>query len=113
MQADTLKKAAGPILKKLTALENDLIQTRSHAHEDPLNYPVKLNNKLTELASAAGSDFAAPTQQEYDVFRELSQKVDARLNALHQLVQNDLPRFNALVKKLDIPAVALPGKAGK
>ncbi len=111
--ADTLKKVAGPILKKLTALENDLIQTRSHAHEDPLNYPVKLNNKLTELASAAGSAYAAPTQQEYDVFKELSQKVDARLNAFHQLVQKDLPRFNAMVKKLDIPAVALPGKAGK
>ncbi len=104
-QRDTLQKTAAPLLKKLNAIENRLIQTRSHAHEDPLNYPVMLNNKLTELASAAGSSFHAPTQQEYEVFDMLSKKIDAQLQALHPLLTNQLQKFNALVRALRVPAV--------
>ncbi len=102
---DTLQKVARPLLKQLDIIENRLIQTRSHAHEDPLNYPVKLNNKLTELASAAGSSYHAPTQQEYEVFDMLSKKIDAQLRMLHPLLTNGLRKFDALVQALHVPAV--------
>ena len=105
---DTLRKTAAPLLKKLTEIENRLIQTRSHASEDPLNYPVKLNNKLTELASAAGSSYNAPTRQEGELFVELSQKVDRQLDRLHALLEGPLQQFNGLVKKLKVPPVYIP-----
>ncbi len=110
---DTLKTAAKPLLKKLTDIENRLMQTKSHASEDPLNYPVKLNNKLASLASAAGSSFNLPTKQEYEVFDELSGKVDAQLKILRPLLTHQLQKFNALVKSLRVPVVYVPAGKGK
>ncbi len=105
---DTLKAAAKPLLKKLTGIENRLMQTKSHASEDPLNYPVKLNNKLASLAATAGSSYHLPTQQEYQVFAELSRKTDAQLKLLQPLLHEQLQKFNALVKSLQVPVVYVP-----
>ena len=102
---DTLRSFARPLLKKLTTIEDNLIQSKSHASEDPLNYPVKLNNKLASLAAAVGSSYNLPTKQEYEVFTELSKKVDAQLDRLHPLLQKQLQQFDSLVKSLHVPAV--------
>ena len=110
---DSLKKVSKPLLKKLTGIENRLMQTKSHASEDPLNYPVKLNNKLAALASTAGSSYNSPTKQEYEVFDELSGQVDAQLKILHPLLTNQLQKFDTLVKSLHVPAVYVPDGKGK
>ncbi len=110
---DTLKAVAKPLLKKLTIIENRLMQTKSHASEDPLNYPVKLNNKLASLASTAGSSFNPPTRQEYKVFDELSGQVDAQLRILRPLLTKKLHEFDRLVKSLHVPAVYVPDGKGK
>lgn len=102
---DTLKAVAKPLLKELTGIENRLMQTKSHASEDPLNYPVKLNNKLAALASVAGSSYNQPTKQEYEVFDELSGRVDTQLKILRPLLTHQLQKFNTLVKSLDVPVV--------
>ena len=48
---------------KLTAVEEELYQTRNQANEDPLNYPIKLNNKLAALANVVASTDTVPTRQ--------------------------------------------------
>jgi photosystem II stability/assembly factor-like uncharacterized protein len=93
------------ISSKLTAVEEELIQTRIRSSQDALNYPIKLNNKLAALMSTIGSADARPTQQQYEVFRDLSARVDRELNRLQAILQEDLPRFNRLVRELDIPAL--------
>jgi len=102
---DTLNAVAKPLLRKLTIIENRLMQTKSHASEDPLNYPVKLNNKLAALASTAGSSYNPPTKQEYEVFDKLSEQVAAQLKLLHPLLNEQLQKFNMLVKSLHVPVV--------
>lgn len=72
---------------KLTEIENVLMQTKSHANEDPLNYPIRLNNKLAALAGEVGRDFGAPTRQDQEVYTELAAQVDKQLQALKPLLQ--------------------------
>lgn len=110
---DTLKAVAKPLLKKLTGIENSLMQTKSYASEDPLNYPVKLNNKLASLASTASSSYNLPTKQEYQVFAELSNQVDEQLRILHPLLHEQLQKFDALVKSLHVPVVYVPADKGR
>ncbi len=107
---DTLKKAAMPLIKKLNKIENALMQVKSHASEDPLNYPVKLNNKLAALAASVGTSYHHPTKQDYEVFDYISKKVDIQLNALRPLLEQNLKSFNDLVDSLHVPAVYLPKK---
>lgn len=102
-----LKKTAKPILDSLTTIEHNLIQVKAHAVEDPLNYPIKLNNKLAALATTISSSFNRPTKQEYEVFKELSGKVDKQFNRLKPIINNEVPKFNRKVKSMNIPAVYL------
>ena len=58
-----LKDQATSIGKKLTAVEEELIQTKIRSSQDALNFPIKLNNKLAALASTVDGSDDAPTMQ--------------------------------------------------
>jgi hypothetical protein len=97
---------------KMTAVEEELYQTKNQSSQDPLNYPIRLNNKLAAVSGVVGSADAAPTEQSITVFQELQAKIDAQLLKLEQIMKNDLPSFNKAVKDQDLPAVIVKGRAG-
>ena len=94
--------------KKLTAVEEALYQTKNRSSQDPLNYPIRLNNKLAALAGSVGSADAAPTEQAYAVYDELKAQIDAELQTLERVLAEDVPAFNRLVREKEIPAVRVP-----
>jgi hypothetical protein len=99
--------AAEELKKKLTAIEEELYQTKNRSEQDPLNYPIRLNDKLGYLAGVVASATAAPTDQSYAVWEDLSAKVDAQLAKLKDVLSSDLAAFNTLVREQNIPAVVL------
>jgi photosystem II stability/assembly factor-like uncharacterized protein len=92
----------------LTEIEDELTQSRSKAHEDPLNFPIKLNNKLAALAGVVASADAAPTQGAQGVFADLSGRVDLQLGQLREVLAAELADFNAAVRETDLPPVVVP-----
>jgi hypothetical protein len=103
--------AAEALEKKLTTVEETLYQTKNQSSQDPLNFPIRLNNKLAALARAVDGADAAPTDQSYAVYDDLAAKIDAQLAALAQVLKDDLARFNQLVRERDVPAVVDTTKA--
>jgi len=99
--------AGETLLKKLTEIEGVLIQSKSKSGQDPLNYPILLDNKIAALARVVASADARPTDQAYQVFKELSSKASAQMGLLKLIIKRDLPEFNKLVRKKDIPAIIL------
>ena len=89
----------------LAAIEGRIYQVRNQSRQDPLNYPIMLNNKLAALAGVVESAEAAPTQQDYAVFNDLSQQLDRELAALEQLLDRELPALNVMLERAHIPAV--------
>ncbi|MGH7472152.1 MAG: hypothetical protein ACRENP_29735, partial [Longimicrobiales bacterium] len=79
---------------KLSRVEEELYQVRNQSNQDPLNYPIKLNNKLAALLGAVEGVEGRPTAQSSEVFRELSARLDQQLNWLTQIFTQDVPRFN-------------------
>ena len=71
--------AAKALDQKLTAVEEALYQTKNRASEDPLNFPIKLNNKLAHVLSVVQSSDNQPTQQSYMVYEDLATQVNARV----------------------------------
>ena len=92
---------------KLSAVEEELYQTKNQSSQDPLNFPIKLNNKLAALGSIVASADAQPTEQSYTLYEELASKIDAQLRQLNQVMTTDLKAFNNLVRASDIPAVII------
>ncbi|TET67356.1 MAG: glycosyl hydrolase [Candidatus Aminicenantes bacterium] len=98
------------IKKKLQEVEDVLIQSKSKSGQDPLNFPILLDNKIAALASVVASTDARPTDQSYEVFKELSAKADEQIQKLNKILEVDVPVFNKLVQDAGIPAILVRSK---
>ncbi len=107
-----VSEAAKDLIKKMTAVEEDLYQTKNRASEDPLNFPIKLNNKLAHLLGVVANSEFQPTAQSNMVYEDLATQVNARLKTLNGLMTTELGAFNKLVRESGVPAVEAPEKAG-
>jgi len=101
----TIVDAAKALDKKMTAVEEVLYQTKNKSPQDPLNYPIRLNDKLAGVASSADSGDFAPTAQQRAVYDQLVQQIDAELAKLKEVWEKDVPALNKLVKESDVPAI--------
>ncbi len=90
---------------KMTAIEEELYQTKNQSSQDPLNFPIRLNNRLAALASIVASADSPPTEQSVALYDELAAQIDAQLQKLNGLMATDLKAFNRLVREQEIPAV--------
>ena len=106
-QSKPINDAGTALNKKLTTIEEALYQTKNQSSQDPLNFPIRLNNKLAALAGVVGGAEAAPTAQSYAVYDELAAAIDAELAKLSQIMKTDVPAFNQLVRDQNIPAVVV------
>jgi hypothetical protein len=98
---------AKTLTAEMTAVEEALYQTKSRASEDPLNFPVKLNNKLAALLADLESADAQPTSAEGQVYESLATEINAQLKAWSQIMDVKIPTFNKDVKEADVPAVTI------
>ena len=101
----TISDAAKSLNGKMTAIEEELYQTKNQSSQDPLNYPIRLNNKLAALGGVVSSADTAPTEQSYAVYEDLVGKINVQLQKLDGVMKTDLPAFNALVREQNVPAV--------
>jgi Sortilin, neurotensin receptor 3, len=106
----TIAAASKTLAAKLTSIEEALYQTKNKSSQDPLNYPIRLNNKLSSLASVVESADAAPTDQSLAVYQELAGQIDAELAKLKTAIDVDLAEFNRRVREQNVPAVVVKEK---
>ncbi len=109
-QKDTMKDVldkAKSIQDAMRTIEETLYQTKNRSGQDPLNFPIRLNNKLAHLNSLAGQGNFRPTDQMIAVKNELTAQIDEQLRALDKIFKEEIPAFNALVKAKNIDAVIL------
>ena len=87
---------------KLTVVEEAIYQVKNRSGQDPLNFPIKLNNKIAHLQGVIEGADAKPTDQTYAAFKELSGELQTELDKLKETVDRDVPTVNKLIagKKL-------------
>ncbi|MBT3383336.1 MAG: glycosyl hydrolase [Prolixibacteraceae bacterium] len=95
------------ITKKLDKIEKELYQTKNRSSQDPLNFPIKLNNKLAAVGSAVASSNFGPTDQEYEVKEELTKAIDVQLNMFNEIKDKEIPKLNKMIWEAKIPAIQL------
>ena len=66
-----INDAGANLNKNLTAIEEALYQTKNQSSQDPLNFPIRLNNKLAALGGVVAGAETAPTDQSYAVYAAL------------------------------------------
>ena len=102
-----VKKMADSITKQLTSIEETLYQTKAKSFQDVLNYPIRLNDKLSGVYDAANSGYFAPSKQVQDVYTELARQADKELENLKKVNTESIPAFNQLVREKSLPVIKI------
>ncbi|HEY7127048.1 MAG TPA: hypothetical protein VH540_24135 [Ktedonobacterales bacterium] len=106
--AEAVTEAGKTLKEKLTALEEELIQTKAKSRQDTLNYPIKLNTRFAFLGYAVSSAEAAPTRQSQQLYEELAGKLAGYQKQLQELIETDVAAFNNRIRELAVVAVLPP-----
>ncbi len=104
-EADSAKALGRRIVRDLTEVEEALYQTQNRSGQDPLNYPIRLNNRLSALVGTVASGDYPPTEQAEMVRLEVTTLIDNELARLRRIFEQDVAAYNAAVRSLAIPAV--------
>ncbi len=110
--APRLRRNADALLRAMAAVEEEVYQVRNQSSQDPLNFPIRINNKIAALSGVAASGPYRPTDQTIAVFNEVSAMLKVQTDRLERILREDLARFNRQVQgaRLDpiVPSTELP-----
>ena len=98
---DLIEKAK-VMKEKLGEVEKALYQTKNRSRQDPLNFPIKLTNKLGHLNSLVSIGDFPPTEQDIAVKNELTAKINKELQIFNEVISSELKEFNKGFNELNL-----------
>ena len=97
-----LLEKAEQLSEQLSEIENALYQTKNRSNQDPLNFPIKLTNKLAHLNSLVGMDDFPPTTQDIEVRNMLTAEINSELEKFDSLLDQEIQEFNKEFNVMDL-----------
>ncbi|MCP4977024.1 MAG: glycosyl hydrolase [Maribacter sp.] len=101
-QTKELVEKAKKMKESLATVEKALYQTKNRSGQDPLNFPIRLNNKLGHLNSLVAIDDFPPTEQDIAVKNELTGQINDQLEAFDAVLDKELKEFNTAFNTLKL-----------
>ena len=108
---DNLMDRAGSIADTLTAIEEKLMQTQNESHQDPLNFPPRLDNQYAYLYGYVAGPDGPPADGARERLADLNEQWLPLRDRLHTVLDTDVERFNERVRALDSEPVFVPVSA--
>ena len=102
-----IKQQADTIKKQMTVIEEALHQTKAKSGQDVLNFPIRLDDKISGLYDFASSGNSAPAKQVKDAFVELAGQADVQLNNLKKIMDVDVVKFNEMIREKALPFIGI------
>ena len=99
------ESSANALESQLAAAEREIYQVQNRSGQDPLNYPIRLNNKIAALAGVAASSDARPTNQTLEVYRILSGQLETQLSKIRAALNQSLPALNRDLASASLPPI--------
>jgi hypothetical protein len=93
-RTEALREKAKTMQEEFGKIEKELYQTKNRSGQDPLNFPIKLTNKLGHLNSLVGMGDFGPTDQDVAVKNELTAAINTQLNAFDTMLDAEVSKFN-------------------
>ncbi len=97
-----LKQELQSFVDKVEVIENNIHMTKNESYQDPLNYGIRINNRLAFLMADQQRGDYAPTDQAFSVRDELIKELDVEINDLNKLINNELPKLNKSMVELGL-----------
>jgi photosystem II stability/assembly factor-like uncharacterized protein len=103
---DAALKAAGERLgANLTSVEEEIYQTRNQSGQDPLNFPIKINNRIASLNRVVNAGDGKPIGAAYEIFKDVTAELKVQTDRLQQVLAKDLAAFNVEAKRAGVAPI--------
>ena len=102
-----MTKISKPMLDSLAAVEDELIQHKAKAFQDLLALPIKLNNKLANIGSAAASADAIPTVSSFESQKDIVPSIDKQILKMKKTLDEYVPKFNKMAETQKAAAIII------
>jgi hypothetical protein len=100
-----LRTAAGTLRTNAAGVEENVYQVRNQSGQDPLNFPIKVNNRLANLLAMSERGDGRPTTYMPEIFGILSAELKGYETTLATIWQRDLLAVNAQLTRLGLSVV--------
>jgi uncharacterized NAD(P)/FAD-binding protein YdhS len=100
-----LKTSGDRLTTNLSAVEEEIYQVRNQSGQDPLNFPIKVNNRLASLLGVVSQGDARPIAAAYPIFNDLKAELKVQIDRLGRVLSTDLPAFNAELRRVGLEPV--------
>jgi photosystem II stability/assembly factor-like uncharacterized protein len=97
-----LASAGERLTTNASDVEADIYQVRNRSGQDPLNFPIKVNNRLANLLSMVERGDGAPNDGMRDVFRIMVEELDGYSLRLNEIWETDLAAVNDELRRLGL-----------
>jgi photosystem II stability/assembly factor-like uncharacterized protein len=101
-----LKEAGDRLTTSLSAVEEEIYQVRNQSGQDPLNFPIKINNRLASLLGIVSAGDGKPIANAVPIFNDLKAELEAQTGRLQRVMTTELAAFNTEVRRLGLEAVS-------
>ena len=100
-----VKALAEQLQKELSAVEEDVYQVRNQSNQDPLNFPIKTNNRLASLLRVVEAGDGKPLGNVGPIFNDLQAELKAETDRLQRTLTTYLPRVNQQLQRLRLDPI--------
>jgi len=101
-----VKAIAEQFTREMSAVEEDVYQVRNQSNQDPLNFPIRTNNRLASLLRVVTSREGRPIGNAEPIFNDLQAELKAETDRLQKVLGTYLPRFNELARRLNLEPIS-------
>jgi hypothetical protein len=100
-----LREKGATLRTNASGVEENVYQVRNQSGQDPLNFPIKVNNRLANLLSMSERGDGRPTTYMPEIFGILTTELKGYTDRLAQVWRTDLAAVNAELARLKLPAI--------
>ena len=100
------KAIAEELQKELTAIEVDVYQVKNQSNQDPLNFPIRTNNRLASLLRVVLAGDGRPTGNTTPIFNDLKKELQVEMDRLNRTLTTLLPRFNQAAQRAGLEPIS-------
>jgi hypothetical protein len=101
-----LADAAGRLTANLSAVEEAIYQVKNQSNQDPLNFPIKINNRIASLLRAVNTGDGKPIASIEPIFQDLVGELKVQTDKLQDVLTADLPAFNKEAARVGLGTVS-------
>ena len=94
-----VQDAGAKLAQELSAIEADVYQVRNQSGQDPLNFPIKTNNRLASLLRVAVTGEGRPTGNVEPIFNDLIVELKRHTDRLDRTLTTELVAFNRMLER--------------